>query len=119
MLKHYPSMNDYISSNGGIVHSPDFEIAIVKVIEDEVNSLDSTQKELLKPFRQENHASAGVGISPVKPDTPYALQALKKKWVPCICFALISKSRKSLYDQSGVLTILLQYYWSQNNNTII
>jgi len=38
MLKHYPSMNYYISSDGGIVHSPDFEIAIVKVIEDEVNS---------------------------------------------------------------------------------
>ena len=79
MLKHYPSMNYYISSDGGIVHSPDFEIAIVKVIEDEVNSLDSTRKELLKPFRQENNASAGVGISPVKPDTPYALQDLKKK----------------------------------------
>ncbi len=76
MLKHYPSMNYYISSDGGILHSPDFEIAIV---EDEVNSLDSTQKKLLKPFRQENNASAGVGISPVKPDTPYALQALKKE----------------------------------------
>ena len=69
-------MNYYISSDGGIVHFPDFEIAIAKVIEDEVNSLDSTQKELLKPFRQENN---GVGISPVKPDTSYALQALKKK----------------------------------------
>jgi hypothetical protein len=68
-------MNYYISSDGGIVHSPDFEIAIAKVIEDDLNSLDSTQKELLKPFRQENNASASVGISPVKPDTPYALQA--------------------------------------------
>jgi hypothetical protein len=79
MLKHYPSLNYYICSDGGIVHSLDFEIAIAKVIEDDLNSLDSTQKELLKPFRQENNASASVGISPVKPDTPYALQALKKK----------------------------------------
>jgi hypothetical protein len=32
MLKHYPSMNYYISSDGGIVHSPDFEIAIAKIV---------------------------------------------------------------------------------------
>jgi hypothetical protein len=79
MLKHYPSMNYYLSSDGGIVHSTDFEIAIVKVIDDDLSSLDYIQNELLEPFRQANNTSVGVGISPVKPDTPYALQALKKK----------------------------------------
>ena len=33
----------------------------------------------MKPFRQENNASASVGISPIKLDAPYAFQALKKK----------------------------------------
>ena len=79
MLKHYPTMDYYLSSDGGIVHSPDFEIAIVKILDDEVHNLSSTQEEMLAPFRQANNASIGVGISPVKPDTPYALQALKKK----------------------------------------
>ena len=79
MLKHYPTMEHYLSSDGGIVHSPDFENAIVKVLDDDVDNLSSTQKELLEPFRQANNTSDGVGTSPVKPDTPYALQALKKK----------------------------------------
>ena len=79
MLKHYPTMDHYLSSDGGILHSPDFENAIVKVLDDDVDNLSSTQVEFLEPFRQENSASVGVGISPVKPDTPYAIQALKKK----------------------------------------
>ena len=29
------------------------------------------------------------------------------------------ENSQSDYQQAGVLTILLQYYWSQNNNTII
>ena len=72
-------MEQYLSSDGGIVHSPDFENAIVKVLDDDVNYFSTTQEDMLEPFRQANNTSAGVGISPVKPDAPYALQALKKK----------------------------------------
>jgi hypothetical protein len=42
MLKHYPKMDYYLSSDGGIVHSPDFENAIVKVLDDGVDNLSST-----------------------------------------------------------------------------
>ena len=59
-------------------HSPDFDNAIVNVLGDDVDNLSSTQEEFLEPFRQANNASV-VGISPVNPDTPYAIQALKKK----------------------------------------
>ena len=79
MLKHYPTMDYYLSSDGGIVHSPDFENSIVKVLDNDVDNLSSTQKKFLEPFRQANNASVGVGNSPFKPDTPYAIQALKKK----------------------------------------
>jgi len=37
------------------------------------------EKELLEHFKLNNNTSAVSGISPVKPDTPFALQALKKK----------------------------------------
>jgi hypothetical protein len=77
MLKHYPTMDYYLSPDGGLVHSPGFENA--KSDYDDKNSLDSTQKELLEPFRQANNTTVGVGISPIKPDAPYALLALKKK----------------------------------------
>ena len=72
-------MDHYLSSDGEIVHSPDFENAIVKLIDDEVDDLDITQRVLLDPFRRTNNPSAGVAISPIKPDTPYALLRLKKK----------------------------------------
>lgn len=79
MLKYYPSMKYHLSSDGGVVHSPEFENAIVKVIDDDINSLTSTEEKLLEPFRQTNNTSIRVGESPVKPDTPYALQGLKRK----------------------------------------
>jgi hypothetical protein len=78
MLKHYPQMNYYLASNGDIVHSPAFESAIVKVIDEDWDSLDDIERNLLGPFRQTTDASARFGVSPVK-DVSYALQALKKK----------------------------------------
>jgi hypothetical protein len=79
MLIHYPTMDYYLASNGSIVHSPDFENAIVKVIADDIDSLSNAEKELLTPFSRTNISLTGVRISPVKPDTPLALLALKKK----------------------------------------
>ena len=49
------------------------------MLDDDVETLSSTQDEFLESFRPANNASVGVGRSPVKPDTPYAIQALKKK----------------------------------------
>ena len=63
----------WLSSDGEIVHSPDFENAVVKLIDDEVDDLDITQKGLLDRFRRANNRSAGVA-SPVKPDTPYTIR---------------------------------------------
>jgi hypothetical protein len=73
MLKHYPAMNNYLSSTGSIVH----ENAVVKVLDEDYDSLTFTEKELLKPFRKTSNAANG--ISPIKPDTPFALQGLKKR----------------------------------------
>ena len=78
LLKHYPAMVNHIGPAGSIVHSPFFENAIVKVIEDEFDSLDDYERVLMEPFRQAN-AAASVGASPEKPDTPYAILALKKR----------------------------------------
>ncbi|KAI8894701.1 hypothetical protein BC833DRAFT_603924 [Globomyces pollinis-pini] len=75
MLKHYPIMDNYISSNGALVHSPDFEGAIIQVIDNYVDSLNARQEQLLTPFRKVNN----VRTSEVQTDVPYALQALKKK----------------------------------------
>jgi hypothetical protein len=79
MLKHYPMMEHHLASYGGIVHSPNFENAIVKVIDDDIDSLTNYEKGLLVPFSISNCTSIGVTISPAKPDTSFALQALKKK----------------------------------------
>jgi hypothetical protein len=79
MLEHYPTMARHLSANGVIVHSPDFENAIVKVIDLDWEKLLDTEKRLMEPFRRTNNASLQVGISPVKPDAPLAVQALKKK----------------------------------------
>ena len=79
MLIHYPTMDYYFASNGRYVHSPEFENAIVKVIADSIESLSNAEKELLTPFSRTNNSLTGVTISPVKPDTPLALLALKKK----------------------------------------
>jgi hypothetical protein len=51
MLKYYPSMAHHIAADGGIVHSPDFENAIVKVIDEDLESLKETEIVLLEPFR--------------------------------------------------------------------
>ena len=73
-------MAHHIAADGGIVHSPDFKDAIVKVIDEDLDSLKDPEIVLLEPFRRTNNDGlVGLGISPVKPDTPYALQALKKK----------------------------------------
>ena len=73
ILNHYPTMDYYLSSDGEIVHSPDFEQALVKLIDGEVDDLNSTQKVLLGPFRQANNLSADVEISSVNPNANYAL----------------------------------------------
>ena len=65
MLKHYESMDYHISSGGGIVHSSDFENAIVKVFDERSEELDFMEKELLEPFKRNNNSSAVSGISPV------------------------------------------------------
>ena len=63
-------MLTHIGSAGSIVHSPDFENAIVKVIDEDFGSLGDYERLLIEPFRQSN-AAASVGASPEKPDTPY------------------------------------------------
>jgi hypothetical protein len=72
-------MSHHLSAKGGIVHSFNFENAIVKVLDKDLDSLESIESEILEPFRSKNNPNSGSGPSPVKPDTPYALQALKKK----------------------------------------
>jgi hypothetical protein len=79
MLKHYPSMQHHLCKEGGIVHSPEFENAIVKVIEDELNTLNTREKELLEPLRKSNIAAVGSGHSPIIHETQIAIHALKKK----------------------------------------
>jgi hypothetical protein len=77
MLKYYPSMEYHLSKDGKIVHSPEFENAIVKVIEDELNTLNTSEKESLEPLRKSNNAA--VEHSPIIHGTQIAIQALKKK----------------------------------------
>lgn len=76
MLEHYPMMDYYLASDGGIVHSPDFENAIVKVIDCNFDKLNSTEKELLEPFRQPINKPLEPGISQ---DISYAIRGLQKK----------------------------------------
>jgi hypothetical protein len=47
------------------------------VLDKDLDSLESIESEILEPFRSKNNPNSGSG--PSKPDTPYALQALKKK----------------------------------------
>ena len=79
MLKYYPSMEYHLSKDGGIVHAPEFENAIVKVIEDELNTLNTREKELLGPLRKSNNAAVEFGHSPIIHGTQIAIQGLKKK----------------------------------------
>jgi hypothetical protein len=102
MLDHYPTMDHYLASYGGIVHSPDFESAIVKVIDDDTISLNNTEKALLQMFSNANNQS-GVSISPVKPDTPFTLKKKERLLTTRMWMSPMYLQHQTLWKDFSVL----------------
>jgi hypothetical protein len=58
-------MSHHLSAKGGIVHSSNFENAIVKMLDEDLDSLKSIKLEMLEPFRSTNNPNSGSGPSPM------------------------------------------------------
>ena len=45
VIKEFPGLESYCGTRSDIVHSPDFEAAIIKIINDSENELSDNEKE--------------------------------------------------------------------------
>jgi hypothetical protein len=76
MLK-YPETSQYLSPDASIIHDPDFEEAIRKIIRGEVASLTDTEKEAVECFKL--FPNANVPGAPSPEPQSFAERALKKR----------------------------------------
>jgi hypothetical protein len=79
MMKHYPIMQEYIASNSSMVHSPDLENAVVKVLDREVDRLNDEEKKLVDLLREVYLESTGGFPYPAEMEQFIAVRALKKQ----------------------------------------
>ncbi|ETI30475.1 hypothetical protein F443_22402, partial [Phytophthora nicotianae P1569] len=79
LLEIKPSFTNYIAPTADIVHSPDFESGVVKVLGGHESDLSRAEKEALRPFRQMTSRSRSPEEDPTK--LGFADRILKRRKV--------------------------------------